>query len=83
MFNYCRIGIGYLFVVIGVIGLILPILPGWLFFASGAVCLSPESTFFRKFVCKIQKWFPWLRGPLDKYRTWLGKHGQEPPTCPR
>jgi uncharacterized membrane protein YbaN (DUF454 family) len=38
---------------LGIAGLILPILPGWIFFALAAVILFPEAAFARKLMDKI------------------------------
>jgi len=45
-------------VVIGIAGLILPVLPGWIFLGLAAALLFPNSAFARKAVAKIEQRFP-------------------------
>jgi len=48
-------------IVIGFAGLILPVLPGWLFFGLAAALLFPDSRLVRKMVAKIEQRFPSTR----------------------
>ncbi|MGC8917190.1 MAG: hypothetical protein ACP5NF_09460 [Thermoanaerobaculum sp.] len=71
--------LGWSFLVLGVVGAVLPILQGWLFFAAGALLLAPEIPLFRRFFCLIEARFPKLKKPLAALRKRLGS--DEPP-CP-
>jgi len=53
-----RLTLAAVSVVVGVAGLILPILPGWLFFAIAAVLLFPETLFAQRVLRKIEDRFP-------------------------
>ncbi len=53
-----RILLGILSLALGVVGLILPILQGWLFIAIGVVLLSRDVPFFRKCVAMLEQRFP-------------------------
>lgn len=44
--------------VIGIIGAILPILPGWIFFGVSALMLFPNARLARKALAKIEGRFP-------------------------
>jgi len=52
---------GVLFLTIGIIGLLLPILPGWLFLLPSAFCFAKSSSILNKWLRK--------RKSLKKYFT--------------
>ncbi|KAA3663110.1 MAG: hypothetical protein DWQ10_00880 [Calditrichaeota bacterium] len=55
-----RIFFGWLFVGLGIVGLVLPVLQGILFLATGIALLSPDVPFFRKILEKIKDRYPML-----------------------
>ncbi|MDP2990574.1 MAG: hypothetical protein Q8O57_08430 [Kiritimatiellota bacterium] len=59
---------GWTLIAIGVAGLILPVLPGWLFLGAGALLLAPHVRLFRRFAAWIHARFPVLRAHLRKFR---------------
>ena len=70
LWRILRLTAGWSLIVVGVIGLFLPILQGFLFIFSGLAILSTES--------------PWARRLLDKLKAWRKgwrkkKHGEVPP----
>lgn len=70
--------LGWAFMALGVVGSLLPILQGWLFFAAGALLLAPDIPLFARFFCWIEKRFPRLSKPLARIRKRLG---QKKPPC--
>ncbi|HSP17360.1 MAG TPA: hypothetical protein VLV78_21630 [Thermoanaerobaculia bacterium] len=50
-----------LFVAIGIAGLVLPILPGWLFFGFAAMILFPDAKFTQKTTAWLHRRFPWTQ----------------------
>jgi uncharacterized membrane protein YbaN (DUF454 family) len=51
---------GFVFLIIGVIGLLLPILPGWLFLIPAALCFAKTSSVLNRWLRKrksLQKYF--------------------------
>lgn len=51
---------GFVFLIIGVIGLLLPILPGWLFLIPSAFCFAKASVILNRWLKKrksLQKYF--------------------------
>lgn len=72
---FARITLGILFLVLGVLGLLLPIMPGWLFIALGILVLSPDVPLFRRMVHWLETRFPRLHEPLEKMRGFLDRYG--------
>lgn len=60
-----RIILGILFTILGVIGSLLPILQGWIFFLLAAIVFFPNSSFAEKVLVKAEPRVPrvaaWLR----------------------
>ncbi len=84
LFRILRIAAGIFFLLMTVVGSLLPILQGWLFFALAVLCLAPEVPPFRRLLCWIQKKSPRTRGPIRKWkRFFYRKEGKDPEkTCP-
>jgi uncharacterized protein len=61
---------GIFFLILGVIGLFLPILQGILFIIIGLIILAPESKFIRNILDKLEKKFPII---FEKAREILKK----------
>jgi uncharacterized membrane protein YbaN (DUF454 family) len=54
-----RVALGVFLVILGIVGIILPFLPGWLFLAAGVVILAPGSRigkWIRRNVLRMRKW---------------------------
>ena len=66
--SLARIVTGWAMLVLGVIGWILPIMPGWLFIGIGALLLAPHIRFFRRMAACIHLRFPSLRAGLRRFR---------------
>jgi len=65
---------GWASLLIGVVGLVAPIIPGWLFIALGALLLSPDLPFFARLVDRVERRFPALQGALRRFRRRFGHH---------
>jgi uncharacterized membrane protein YbaN (DUF454 family) len=59
---------GWIFIVLGVLGLFLPILQGILFLAIGAYLLSLESPMARRVINRLRQRYPKLGDTLDTAR---------------
>jgi uncharacterized membrane protein YbaN (DUF454 family) len=70
---------GWSLLVLGVAGLFLPILQGWLFIALGALLLAPDVPLFARVLDWIEKRFPALRHTIHKGRARFGHKDREPP----
>jgi uncharacterized membrane protein YbaN (DUF454 family) len=63
-----RIALAIVFIALGIAGLLLPILPGWLFFLAAFAVLAPQHRWTKAGVEKIER-----RGPkLAKFLRQMG-----------
>ncbi len=66
--------LGWGSLLLGVAGLFLPILQGWLLIAIGAILLAPDVPLFARLVDWIEDRFPALRSGLRRMRERSGHH---------
>jgi uncharacterized membrane protein YbaN (DUF454 family) len=71
-----RIALGIIFTLLGIIGSLLPIMQGWIFFLLAALVLFPRSRFAIKACDKIETKMPRLVARLR--RMGIGVHEEEP-----
>jgi uncharacterized membrane protein YbaN (DUF454 family) len=57
---------------LGVAGLVLPVIQGWLFIALGALLLAPDVPFFAQLLDRIERRIPALRHPIARMRARFG-----------
>jgi uncharacterized protein len=79
-----RISLGSIAIILGLVGLVVPLLQGWLFLALGALLLSVDIPFFDRIVTWIEKRIPPVRKPLERLRDYLRdskKQGKEENVC--
>jgi uncharacterized membrane protein YbaN (DUF454 family) len=62
-----RITLGIIFAILGVIGSLLPVMQGWIFFLLSALVLFPKSRFAVKACDKIEPRMPRLVAYLRKW----------------
>lgn len=67
MVLFLRITLGIVFAILGVIGSLLPIMQGWVFFLLSALVLFPQSKFAIKSLDKIEKRMPRM---VARLRRW-------------
>jgi hypothetical protein len=58
MHRLLRLILGSLLILLGLLGLVLPLLQGWLLLALGGLVLSQDVPLFAKMVCWITARFP-------------------------
>lgn len=69
-----RITLGVIFAILGVIGSLLPIMQGWIFFLLAVLVLFPRSSFAIKSCARIERRMPRL---VARLRSWgIGVHRQ-------
>lgn len=76
-----RIFIGWVFVTVGVIGVIFPIMPGWVFLISGVVMLAKDVPFFAGWICRVENRFPRVRKFILRIHGKVNIQSPKPP-CP-
>jgi len=69
--------LGWLFLLTGIAGLVLPVLQGWLFIAVAALLLAPDVPLFARLLSWIERRLPALRAPLRRWRARFG-HPRRP-----
>lgn len=67
MILFLRITLGIVFAILGVIGSLLPIMQGWIFFLLAALVLFPQSKFAVKSLDKIESRMPRM---VARLRRW-------------
>jgi hypothetical protein len=72
---------GWTLLFLGVAGLFLPVLQGWLFIALAALLLAPDVPLFGRLLDWIENRFPALRGSIHRARGRFG-HRDRPPGPP-
>jgi uncharacterized protein len=60
--------LGWFFILLGVIGIFLPVVPQIPFLAVGALLLAPHVRAFGRLSAWIHQKFPRWRGPLRRFR---------------
>lgn len=64
---------GILFILAGVVSLVLPLLPGWLFFGIGLILLSLYSPRLRAWVERHTRRWPKLHAFVAKVQGWADR----------
>ena len=64
---------GYTFLVLGVLGLFLPFLQGFLFLFIGVLLLSRESELVRRQVDRLRARYPKIGRSMDEAEAWTRK----------
>lgn len=72
MNKWVRALLGCIAMAIGLIGLVTPFLPGWLFLAIGMLLLSRAVPVFEKWLMRLEDRVPACRPHLHRVRHWLG-----------
>lgn len=71
-----RITLGVVFTILGIIGSLLPVMQGWLFFTLAALVLFPKSRFA---IAACDKAAPRMPRLVARLRQWgIGTHDEEP-----
>lgn len=58
--DYLRIGLGIVMFILGIVGLVLPVLQGVLFLIISAILLAPYSRWVQRQLDRGEKRFPWI-----------------------
>ena len=61
--------LGILFIILGALGMFLPVLQGILFLIIGLLILAPESRFIKRHLVKLRKKYPTLFSKAKHIKT--------------
>lgn len=64
------VALGWIFVLGGIVGLFIPILPGGVLICTGALMLSPQSTRLGRALGKCRVRFPFLERTFKRFSAW-------------
>ncbi len=65
--------VGWTFLLIGVVGLVLPVLQGILFICVGLLILSKESPWAHRLLLRIKKKYPKIGGVLEDAHAYMDR----------
>lgn len=71
--KYFIITLGVLFIIVGLAGLVLPVLQGWFFLAIGALLLSMYSPGIRTWMDRHTARYPKLHAFVERAQGWTTK----------
>ena len=80
------LALGWGFIVLGIVGLVLPVLQGFLFLLIGLALLSSESKTARRLLVRLRERYPGLSERLDlaeqrARRWWVRISRRRDPAC--
>jgi len=64
------VALGWILIIVGISGLVLPVVPGTLLIVAGAVMLNPQCPWLRRALEKCRMWFPALDRAFKRFSTW-------------
>jgi hypothetical protein len=56
-----RFFMGWFLIALGIVGLVFPVMPGWIFLASGIIMLAGDVPLFARWICRVENRFPRAR----------------------
>ena len=65
-----RAALGWILVLVGIVGLFLPVVPGAFLIATGALMLNPQRTWLSRALQKCRMRFPALERAFRRFSTW-------------
>jgi uncharacterized membrane protein YbaN (DUF454 family) len=68
--------VGAIFILLGLVGLVLPILQGVLFLLIGLVLLARELPFAARLLHRVRARFPRLAAKVDQAESYVGRLGR-------
>ncbi len=69
MIRLLRITGGIFFILLSLLGILLPIMPGWIFFMVGIILLSPDVPFLHRVKERIKARFPVVARIEERVRS--------------
>ena len=65
-----RFALGWILMLVGIVGLFLPVVPGTFLIATGALMLNPQRTWLSRALQKCRMRFPALERAFRRFSTW-------------
>ena len=69
---------GWGLLALGAVGIVMPVMPGWIFIAWGAVILAPDVPFISGLLDRLAEKVPQLRSAIERARGQGDKKSGEP-----
>ena len=69
--------LGYIFLVLGVLGMVLPVLQGFLFLAIGLIILAKTAPWAERLLQRFREKYPGAGALIDKAEAKVEEWGQE------
>jgi hypothetical protein len=64
------VALGLIFILGGIVGLFIPILPGGALIFAGALMISPQSNWLRRALEKLRLRFPFIERSFKRFSAW-------------
>jgi|SRR5580704_7309260 uncharacterized membrane protein YbaN (DUF454 family) len=64
------LALGWIFICLGIVGLVLPVVPGAVFILVGALMVNPQWEWPRRMLEKCRAQFPVLAPALKRFSAW-------------
>jgi len=65
-----RVALGWILMLVGTVGLFLPVVPGAFLIATGALMLNPQRTWLSRALESCRMRFPALERAFRRFSTW-------------
>jgi len=72
--RFLELVLGWGFILVGIVGLFLPLLQGILFILVGLGILARHSPWAKRLLDRIKKRFPKLAKGMEKWKQWAKRH---------
>jgi len=79
-YRILRWTLGVIFLVLGILGLFLPVLQGILFLLIAALLFSVDFPIIHRWLHHLTKRLPQFKLPVRKARQWLRRWNEKPPS---
>ena len=68
--RFAVVALGWVLILLGIVGLVLPVVPGAVLIVFGVLMVNPERVWLRRMLEKCQVRFPIVAPAFGHFRTW-------------
>jgi uncharacterized membrane protein YbaN (DUF454 family) len=68
--RFAVVALGWVLILLGIVGLVLPVVPGGVLIVFGVLMLNPQSVWLRRMLEKCQVRFPVVAPAFRHFSTW-------------